>query len=154
MYFFHHLNNIFSTLVFIFIDFYFCWGINFFSIFRFFWEVFSLKRYYIEFFDSCMWSTSVNMFSVNGGRLPQIKQKRNIPVCGHDNVGTGMGWDRICSVLAFYPYIGTRVQRPEQTFSDMLLSKFFFTLLFFWGKSIINMVTSDTLAILEYRFWI
>ena len=45
----------------------------YFQVFLFY----SFKRHYIGFFEntivySCMWSTSVNMFSENGGRLPSL----------------------------------------------------------------------------------
>ena len=58
-----------------FMNFYFCWDIDFF-LFSGFSVVFSLKRHYIGFFKNivylCMQSTSVNMFSANWGETPPI----------------------------------------------------------------------------------
>ena len=61
--------------VFMFMNFYFCWDIDFF-LFSSFSIVFSLKRHYIGFFKNivylCMQSSSVNMLSANWGETPPI----------------------------------------------------------------------------------
>ena len=72
-----YLSNVFRTphsnCTYVFINIYFCWDIFFFSSFKFF----LLKRHYIRFFEnaifySCMWCTSVNMFSENWRCLRHI----------------------------------------------------------------------------------
>ena len=75
-----------------FINFYFV-EVLVFSLSRFFWFFFSLKRYYIRFFEKAMRSTTVNMFSVSWvetlhilvkivffeGELPPHRKLKNIP---------------------------------------------------------------------------